>query len=46
MVDVRWRDIVAGQSEGCQCYLIDHGYLQESPIHPIQRYAHLLKLHS
>lgn len=31
MVGDRWRDIAAGQSAGCRCFFIDHGYLEKSP---------------
>ena len=34
MVGDRWRDVAAGQAAGCQCYFIDYGYTEKSPISP------------
>ncbi len=42
MVGDRWRDIQAGQSAGCECYFIDHGYSEHEPVNPFTRVRSLL----
>ena len=42
MVGDRWRDIQAGQSVGCECYFIDHGYSEQEPVNPYTRVGSLL----
>lgn len=42
MVGDRWRDIQAGQSVGCECYFIDHGYREQEPVSPYTRVRSLL----
>jgi D-glycero-D-manno-heptose 1,7-bisphosphate phosphatase len=37
MIGDRWRDIAAGQAAGCNCYFIDHGYLERQPEPPFSR---------
>lgn len=42
MVGDRWRDIQAGQSAGCKCFFIDHGYIEQEPAKPFTRVRSLL----
>jgi D-glycero-D-manno-heptose 1,7-bisphosphate phosphatase len=43
MVGDRWRDISAGQAAGCDCFFIDYGYSEKSPILPFRRVSSLLE---
>lgn len=42
LVGDRWKDVVAGQSVGCQCFFIDYGYLEPKPDLPYVRVNSLL----
>lgn len=43
MIGDRWRDIEAGQSAGCYCFLIDSNYKEKSPKLPFVRVTSLLE---
>lgn len=42
MVGDRWRDILAGQSAGCQCFFIDFNYSERKPNMPYIKGSSLL----
>ena len=42
MIGDRWKDIVAGQSAGCQCIFIDYGYDERVPPQPFFKVNALL----
>jgi D-glycero-D-manno-heptose 1,7-bisphosphate phosphatase len=42
MVGDRWRDVSAGQAAGCQCFFIDYGYEEKSPVLPYTRVSSLI----
>lgn len=44
MVGDRWRDMEAGQTVGCECFFIDYGYLEKSPLMPYRRVSSLLEV--
>ena len=41
MIGDRWRDIAAGQAVGCQCFFVDYGYQEKSPVLPFTRVSSL-----
>ena len=43
MVGDRWRDIAAGHAAGCQCFFIDYGYLEKSPVSPFTKVSSLIE---
>lgn len=43
LVGDRWRDIQAGQSAGCTCFFIDHGYNELVPEQPFYKVTSLLQ---
>jgi len=43
MIGDRWRDVSAGQAAGCECFFIDYGYDEKSPVLPYTRVSSLLE---
>jgi len=41
LVGDRWRDILAGQRAGCECFFIDYNYVEKSPSLPYTRVSSL-----
>ena len=43
MVGDRWRDMSAGQAAGCNCFFIDYGYEEKSPVLPFTKVSSLME---